>query len=148
VSRFTITIGLVVIASIVMLVYGMARYARFSLYDASDDDIAQRYRLVCGAYPDVQIDETKIPVDLVALLPLARRYGHANHILLEDCAAKMDKNEVERAIRLIDAHRDSIHRWVETNQRLELVTEVMAFRQLLLLRNLLRPLMTASDTAT
>jgi hypothetical protein len=89
-KRFWLTIGIVVTASSVSLWYGLSKYARFDLRDASDGDLADRYRLVCGARGEVRIDPARIPVALQSLIPLAAKYGQGNRVLLEDCAAKMD----------------------------------------------------------
>ena len=144
-SRFVFVVGGVIVVAISTLVYGMSKYARFSFDGASDDDVAQRYRLVCGAYPDVSIDQTKVPAELRLLLPFAKKYGHGNRILLEDCVAKMTPSEVVKTIMIIDAHRDDIERWIAKNTRLETASEVSSFRQLLDLRQMLRPAISGKE---
>lgn len=146
-SRFAAGVAIAVIAAIVMLAYGMQKYGVFALDAVDDDDLAQRYRLVCGAYADVEIDASHVPAELHALLPLARKYGHVNRLLLDDCARRMDPKEAAQAVWEIDRHRAAIDRWLERSAAVAHVTEVSAFASLLYLRRALRPVVTTSDSA-
>ena len=126
-----------------------ARLARRRYLRVQHDgcDLAHRYRLVRGAYPDVVIDETRLPADLRALVPLAKRYGHGNPVLLADCVAKMKPSERAEIVANIDAHRSAIEKWIAQNPRIQFADEVSAFQQLLELRSILRPATTSSDSA-
>jgi hypothetical protein len=137
-TRFWLTVGAVVVASIAMLIFGMNEHARFDLREASDGDLADRYRLVCGAYRDLQIDAVRIPAELQSLIPLATKYGHGERIMLEDCAMKMDKSQANRIVSEISEKRAHIEQWLSTFPQNFYAEEVVAFRELLKLHGLLR----------
>jgi hypothetical protein len=139
-TRFWVVVGSVVLASIAMLVYGLNRYARFDLREASDGDIANRYRVVCGAYGDLRLDSSRVPVALHNLLPLAAKYGHGNRILLEDCAVKLSPQDAKLIASQIAEKAPQIEAWVSEYRPDFNANEVIAFRELLKLKALLRPI--------
>jgi hypothetical protein len=146
-ARFAWTIGAVVIASFVLLIYGMNRYARFDVSDAEDADIAERYRFVCGAYGDVRIDQSRIPADLTSLIPYAEQFGHSNAIIRKDCAAKMSVADARKFSSIFDLKKDAVEMWLRQFPADFPADEVRAFRQLLLFHYEIAPAATASDRA-
>jgi hypothetical protein len=140
VTRFWVVVGSVVLASIAMFVYGFNKYARFDMSDASDGDIANRYRVVCGAYGDLRLGLSRIPVELHDLVPLAATYGHGNRILLEDCAVKLNSEEATLIAARIAEKTQQIEAWVSKYPQDFNAHEVIAFRELLKLKVLLRPI--------
>ncbi len=146
-TRFWIIVGLVVIASIMSLWYGMSRYAKFDLTDASDVDLAERYRFVCGGHGEAQIDQRRVPTELHSLIPLANKYGRSGRIALEDCAEKMSGSESRQIAAEINAKLPEIQGWIEKFPRTFIADEVEAFRALLELRGLLQPIRVDSDRA-
>jgi hypothetical protein len=140
VTRFWIGVTVVVLASIGSLWFGLSRYAQFDLTDAPDYDVADRYRLICGAYADVRIDPSRIPEELKSLIPLAAKYGHGNRVLLEDCVSKLPRDEAERIATEIAENASAIEKWVDRYPVSFNAEEVIAFRTLLEMRSLLRPI--------
>jgi hypothetical protein len=145
--RFALTVAAVVIVAICCLVYGMYRYARFDMTASSEGDLIDRYRLVCGAYGDIRLDESRIPVELAPLVPYAKRYGHPNAIIRRDCASKMSTPDAKAFALLFDAKKPQIEAWLHRFPTNFLADEVDAFRQLILFRYEIAPASTSSDRA-
>ncbi|MGL5005518.1 MAG: hypothetical protein ACRDAM_21545, partial [Casimicrobium sp.] len=122
-----------------MLVFAFNKYARFDMSEASDGDVAERYRVICGAYGDVRLDSARIPVELHDLLPLAAKYGHGDRILLEDCVVKLDSTEAKRIAAQIAEKTTQIEAWLSKYPPDFNANEVIAFRELLKLKTMLRP---------
>jgi hypothetical protein len=139
-TRFGIVVASVVIASIATLLYGLNKYARFDMSEASDGDVANRYRLMCGAYGEVRLDASRIPVELHDLLPLAAKYGHGDRILLDDCVVKLSPSEAKHIAIRIAEKTTQIEAWVSKYPRDFSANEVIAFRELLKLRAMLQPI--------
>jgi hypothetical protein len=144
--RFTLTVAFVVIAAVAMLAFGLNKYGQFDVSVATENDIAERYRLVCGAYAVLILDKSKIPEELWALVPLAAKYGHGNSILTRDCISKMSATESGNLVGLVDTHRLAIDRWLLRFPEQFPAAETLAFRELISIRKQLRP-GTASDKA-
>jgi hypothetical protein len=123
----------------------MNRYARFDLSEANDDDIAERYRLVCGAHGNVRIDVNRIPPELASLIPYAKQFGHANAIIRKDCAAKMSVVDAQKFATAFDSKKARIESWLRQFPADFPADEVLAFRQLLLFRYEITPGATTND---
>jgi hypothetical protein len=125
--------------------YGIAKYARFDMTDANDYELSERYRLVCGAYPDLQFDTSRVPAELHPLLPIAARYGHGVRVMLEDCVAKLSRKDAASIAAQINLHAAAIEAWVSKHPNSFNVTEVTAFRSLLMMRSMMRPIRVDPD---
>lgn len=144
-ARFALAVAIVVLAAIALLAWGLKRYGLFSLDEVDDADLAHRYRLVCGAWPDLEIDAAHVPRELQLLLPYARKYGHGNPLIVEDCARRMDAREAAQLVWEIDRNRAAIDRWIERSRPIAHTNEVAAFVALLALRRVLRPITVSSE---
>jgi len=144
-ARFAVGVAIVVIAAIALLTWGMKRYGVFSLAEVDDADLTQRYRLVCGAWPDLELDAAHVPPELHLLLPYARKYGYGNPLIVEDCARRMDAKEAAQLVWEIDRNRAAIDRWIERSHAIAHTNEVSAFVALLALRRVLRPITVSSE---
>jgi hypothetical protein len=146
-ARFAWTIAAVVVAAIVLLGYGMNRYAQFDMAHADEGDIAQRYRLVCGAYGEVRIDPNRVPVDLAPLIDYAKQFGHANSIIRKDCASKLSLDEAQKFVVAFDAKKPQIEARLAQFPIDFPADEVRASRELLLFRYEIAPAATQNDRA-
>jgi hypothetical protein len=147
VRRFTWTVGLVLLASLALFIFGMNRYAQFDLSSASSDDIADRYRLVCGAHGELPLDINRIPTELRSLIPYAKQFGHSNSILRKDCATKLSVADARKFAIEFDSKRSEIDSWLQKFPLNFPANEVRAFRELLLFRYEITPAATAIDRA-
>jgi hypothetical protein len=145
VTRFWLVTATVVLLCLASLWYGLAKYARFDVSDADDYELSDRYRLICGAYPDLQFDASRIPAELHPLLPIASRYGHGIRVMLEDCVAKLNRKDAASIASQINLHAAAIEAWISKHPSSFNAIEVTAFRSLLLMRSMLMPIRTDPD---
>ena len=144
-GRFAWTVVAIVIASLALLMYGMHRYARFDMTSVSDDELADRYRLVCGAYADMPLDESRIPSEFAGLVPYAKKYGYPNDIIRKDCAEKMSIEDAKRFAKQFDLHKDAIDQWLRQFPGNFPADEIRAFRALKLFRYEISPVSTTNE---
>jgi hypothetical protein len=145
VTRFWLIVAGIVTLSIASLWYGLAKYARFDMSDADDYELTNRYRVLCGAYPDLQFDVSRVPVELHSLLPIAARYGHGIRVMLEDCVAKLNRKDAASIATQIDQNAAAIQTWLDKHPTSFDANEVSAFRSLLVLRSLLKPIVVDAE---